>query len=213
MISIETYQNDPEWASIKEKVIACGGDRPEVFGSVNYGGYLLQQNPLEFASLICFLKKQGPFNYYVEIGSASGGNLRFIHENVGFHKAISFDDLMHPYSVHQGGNSWHFAEKLTRYVGDSNRPEAAELLKRWSNGRSIDCAFIDGDHSVSGVLKDFQMLKPHLTKRSLLIFHDTHSIPDIRQATNTLIEKGEMKPIAHFVADQNTCGIMVAQVL
>jgi hypothetical protein len=210
MISIETYKNDPEWGSIKEKVITCGGDRPEVFGSVNYGGYLLQQNPIEFASLVYFLKKQGPFNCYVEVGSASGGNLRFIHENVGFHSAFSFDDMMHPHSVHQAGNSWGFGEKLVRYVGDSHRPDASQMFSRWISGRVIDIAFIDGDHSLNGVMQDFAMLRPFMSARSLVIFHDTKSIPDIGIATRTLIESNRINPVAHFVADQNACGIMVA---
>lgn len=212
MIQITDYQGNHEWENLKRKVIECGSDDPEVFGGVNHGGYLLQQNPSEFASLIFFLKKQGPFNYYVEIGSASGGNLRFVYENVGFHKAISFDDMMHPHAVHQAGNSWHFAERLTKYVGDSHRDEASKLLERWLSGRVIDCAFIDGDHSVDGVLKDFAMLRPHLNSRSLLIFHDTHSIPDIRLATTILIDRREIHPVAHFVANTNTCGIMVAQI-
>lgn len=212
MIHIKDYESDPHWVELRDKVILCGGDNPKVFGGTNYGGYLLQQNPSEFASLVMLLKKQGPFNYYVEIGSASGGNLRFIFENVGFYKAISFDDCMHRHSVHQSGNWWHFSEKLTRYVGDSHRQDASNLLSRWIDGRVIDCAFIDGDHSVDGVLKDFSMLRPHLTARSLVIFHDTHSIPDIKIATDTLIQKGEIEPIAHFVAEDKPCGIMVARV-
>lgn len=213
MIQIKDYENDPQWIELREKVLTCGCDNPKVFGGTNYGGYLLQQNPSEFASLVMFLKKNGPFNYYVEIGSASGGNLRFIFENVGFYRAMSFDDMMHPHSVHQAGNSWHFSERLTRYIGDSHREDASKLLSRWIEGKTIDCAFIDGDHSVDGVIQDFTMIRPHLTARSFVIFHDTMSIPDIGIATRTLIESKKIKPVAHFLAETNTCGIMVARVI
>jgi len=211
MVTLNDLKEAPEYLSLKEKVKSCGCDDPDVFGDSCYGGYLLQQNAEEFAALIYFLKKQGPFNNYVEIGSASGGNLRFIFENVGFYRAFSFDDLMHPHAVHQPGNSWRFGERLTRYIGDSHHIEAEKMLSRWLNKQVIDCVFIDGDHSLSGVLQDYDMVKPHLTARSLLIFHDTHSIPDIGIATKHLIEGNEIKPLAHFVAELNRCGILVAQ--
>lgn len=211
MIQVKDFINQEKWLKLRDKVIEAGGDNPAVFGGSNYGGYLLQQNPTEFSALVYLLQKQGPFNYYVEIGSASGGNLRFIYENAGFNKALTFDDMMHPHAVHQASNSWHFAERITRYVGDSHRPEASQLLSRWLDGCVIDCAFIDGDHSVTGVLQDFAMLKPHFSARSLIIFHDTQSIPDIGVATRSLIEKGEITPVAHFIEEKNPCGIMVAR--
>ena len=211
MIDLSLYENDPQYIELKNKVIECGGDRIEVFGGSNYGGYLLQQNPNEFAGLAYYLQKQGPFNVYVEIGSASGGNIRFIYENIGFHEALSFDDNMHPHTIHQGSNSWHFGDKLTRYVGNSHHPEATQMLKRWLNGKIIDCVFIDGDHSLKGVLEDFKMLEPHFSARTLIIFHDTHSIPDIGQAVKQLQDQNKITPVAHFVEKTKTCGIMVAK--
>ena len=211
MITLQELKEIPEWKDLKTKVEACGCDDPAVFGGNNYGGYLLQQNSEEFSALVYFLKKQGPFNTYVEIGSASGGNLRFIYENVGFYRAFTFDDMMHPHAVHQPGNSWHFGERVTRYIGDSHHHAASEMFSKWLDGRVIDCIFIDGDHSLQGVLKDYEMVKPYLTARSLVIFHDTQSIPDIGIATKQLIESGEIDPVAHFIAEKNSCGIMVAK--
>jgi hypothetical protein len=211
VITLADLKEKPEWLELKNKVESCGCDDPSVFGGSNYGGYLLQQNAEEFSGLVYFLKNEGPFNIYVEIGSASGGNLRFIYENVGFHRAFSFDDRMHPHAVHQPSNSWHFGERVIRYAGDSHHPAASNMFSKWLDGRVIDCIFIDGDHSVVGVIQDYKMVRPHLTSRSLLIFHDTHSIPDIGIATKDLIESGEIQPVAHFVSENKPCGIMVAK--
>lgn len=211
MVELSSYMGDTQFMELKRKVIEVGGDNPEVFGSHNYGGYLLQQNPDEFAGLVKFLKGQGPFNVYVEIGSASGGNLRFVYENVGFKSALSMDDNMHPDAVHQHSNSWHFGERLTRYVGDSHRPEAARMLNKWLDGRMIDCAFIDGDHRLDGIMQDYEMLRPYLTPRSLVILHDTVSIPDIGEAVRRLSSRGLITPVAHFAAHYKTCGIMVVR--
>lgn len=212
MITIQDYAEKDEWVALQKKIAECGTDCPKVFGGNSYGGYLLQQNTLEFASLVYFLQKQGPFNVYVEIGSASGGNLRFIHENVGFHTAFAFDDMAHPHAKHQTDNSAGFTEKLTRFMGNSHTKEAQAAFEDWIKGKTIDCAFIDGDHSEDGVTQDFEMLRPYLTGRSLLIFHDTHSVADIGRFTKKMIAAGKITPVAHFAAAQNTCGIMVATI-
>jgi predicted O-methyltransferase YrrM len=48
---------------------------------------------------------------------------------------------------------------------------SAEAAARWA--LPIDLLFIDGDHTFQGVKQDFELFKPWLTERSLVVFHDS----------------------------------------
>jgi len=193
------------WNTLVTEIRSIGIDSPAVFGCGNFGGYLIQQNAEEYASLICLMKQYGPFKNYLEIGAASGGNLRFIHENVGFARAISFDDCSHPHSTFQDENSKSFSNKLTRFIGDSHSYEASHTLEVWVKNDKIDFAFIDGDHSALGVLQDFNMVLPYLADNALVVFHDTISIGV------SIEHMPKLKPKAHFVSKHNPCGILVCE--
>jgi len=196
------------WNTLVEEIRSRGIDSPAVFGQGNFGGYLIQQNAEEFASLICVMKQYGPFKNYLEIGAASGGNLRFIYENVGFGRVISFDDRGHSHSVFQDENSKEFSDKLTRFIGDSHSHEALLTLQKWVNGDKIDFAFIDGDHSSIGVLQDFDMVFPYLADNALVAFHDTIAVPSLGKSLEQI---STLKPKAHFVSKYKPCGILVCE--
>ena len=64
----------------------------------------MQQNVHEFASLVKLLRnyfKDNEIKHYLEIGSASGGNLRFMYENLGFRYVTSLDDGQHTEAIDQ----------------------------------------------------------------------------------------------------------------
>ena len=81
-----------------ERILNSGSDNVKYFGGEFQGGYKLQQNVHEFASLVKLLRnyfKDNEIKHYLEIGSASGGNLRFMYENLGFRYVTSLDDGQH----------------------------------------------------------------------------------------------------------------------
>lgn len=63
-------------------------------------------------------------------------------------------------------------DRVRVHVGDSPRLLAAmrtELL----NAGGVDLAFIDGDHTIPGVVRDFWAIEPALAPGAIVVFHDT----------------------------------------
>lgn len=200
---------------IYKRIIEVGNDAPEIFGAKDsfFGGYLLQQNPDEYADLICYLKGYWPLFTFCEVGAGSGGNFRFIMENVGFRTGISMDDGQHPYADKQKENFANIQQPFHIFRGNSHSHEAAQFLYNMSNLRCpyINCAFIDGDHSYSGVKQDFFLLMPYLLSNALVIFHDIVAVPELRQAMDDIIAIGLLTPDKEFIGPGSNIGIAVCR--
>ena len=180
------------------------------------GGYLLQQNPQELAALVAYLKQRpNGLGTYVEIGTASGGTLRFLYEELKAERLLSIDNGEHEHAGYQRENLAGIL--LTRFVGDSHGQEAREALKAWASGEAVvDVAFIDGDHSREGLLQDFHLVRPYLTPNAIVILHDTTAVPAVADALRQLLQERRVTVIANFVAPDNAppaFGITVCEVL
>jgi len=171
------------------------------------GGYLLQQNPHELASLVTFLKHARPrgLGTYVEIGTASGGTLRFLHEELPSERLLSIDDGEHPHAKYRGENLRGIPEgKLSVFYGDSHGEKAREALRDWTLGEAvIDVAFI-GDHSKAGLIQDFYLVLPYLKPDALVILHDTAAVSAVAEALTQLLEERLVYVIANFIAPKDT---------
>ena len=55
-----------------------------------------------------------------------------------------------------------------------------------SLNKTLDYAFIDGDHTYAGTMNYFKMLKKHINENSILIFHDIHWSKEMDKAWNEL---------------------------
>lgn len=214
MKNLSDYKMHPRFVSARQAILDAGSDHVGVFGGEKEGGYHVQQNPDEFAALICLLSDRcKPFGVYGEIGTAAGGNLRLIYELIGFDHAIVLDDGRHPKHKHFADNTKEFGVQLDIHIGDSHAPEALKFLSgymdRQGNGKPVfDAVFIDGDHSYEGVKKDIELVSPYCAPATLLIFHDTVCCPGVYQAFQELPNK-----IAEFVGENQKLGIGVARFL
>lgn len=56
--------------------------------------------------------------------------------------------------------------------GDSHAASSLEQIKQLLAGRAIDFLFIDGDHTYTGALQDYQMYKSLVRSGGLIAFHD-----------------------------------------
>lgn len=175
------------FAETVQRIREAGCDSLQHFGNgyTREGGYSLQQNPDEIAALLHLLQERIGVTrdilrpVYLEIGSASGGTLRLLQETVGFNVLLSMDNHGHHRWVEQEEN-WR-ALSVQVFVGDSHSNEAkAWLDERLSRVPTI--AFIDGDHSYTGVTQDVQLVRPHLASGSLMIFHDTVVCDGVKRA-------------------------------
>lgn len=208
MQTLADYQNHPRFALLRETVEKAGSDATWMFGGTHDGGYYIQQNPDEFAALLCLLLNRcRPINLYGEIGVAAGGTTRLIHVTLGFNHAILIDDGRHPKHRHTADN----LKSLTfdMMIGDSHGAEVkADLANVMGKWIGFDVVFIDGDHSYEGVVQDIELVKPYCSPATLLIFHDTVCCPGVKQMW---AEMPAERKVAEFVGTDKQLGIGVAR--
>lgn len=217
----------PRFGELVQRIREKGTDSLAHFqnGYTHEGGYSLQQNPDEFAALIqLFRERAGLFwiergvvrPLYLEIGSASGGSLRLLHEIVGFDFMWSIDNHGHHRWVEQEEN-WR-GLGVDAFVGDSHGPEAAQwLAKQYEEhagrlfaAKTPTFAFIDGDHSYEGCAADVQLVRPHLASGSLIIFHDTVACDGVKRAFEETTAWARL--VANYVGSSRPLGIGVLEV-
>jgi predicted O-methyltransferase YrrM len=115
-----------------------------------------------------------------ECGTASGGNLFLLTRFSDEDSIIISVDL--PGGKFGGGYpSWKipfyksfasYNQKIILIRDDSHKISTLESLKEVLNNRKIDVAYIDGDHTYSGVKRDFEMYKDLIKPEGLIVFHD-----------------------------------------
>lgn len=193
-------------------VHSVGCHSPEFFSGRTQGGYHLQQNPVEMAHLLTWLQERFPAGVedYLEIGSASGGFIRCIHEVVGFDYGTMIDNGEYQVEL-QPGNIKEFQNKVFRYILDSHSPAAKEVL---GHGK-FDFIFVDGDHSYDGVKQDIDLVIPHADKDTIIGFHDIECphVPGVKQAYDEAIAAGKLVEIKRWVepANRMTFGLSVCR--
>jgi hypothetical protein len=132
--SVEKIQSrQPSFSQVRNDIRRAGTDNLAHFQNEysHEGGLSLQQNPDEFAALICFLKeyseKNGSYTTYMEIGSASGGTCLFLYKEFKFVNVLSLDDGTHPRAAEQKDN-FRDIPGLRQFIGDSHSKAAQEFL-------------------------------------------------------------------------------------
>jgi predicted O-methyltransferase YrrM len=69
-------------------------------------------------------------------------------------------------------------QKLHFLRVDSHRGAALESVRNILAGEQIDCLFIDGDHTYTGVKQDFEMYSPLVRSGGFVAFHDIAEHPN-----------------------------------
>lgn len=133
----------------------------------------------ELSPLISLLKKR-KLNTVVEIGTAKGGTLYTWCKISQPDALIISIDL--PGGPFGGGYTLNDVKKFRKYKKkkqklyflrkDSHKQTTKKELLKILNGRKIDFLMIDGDHSYSGIKKDFQIYSPLVKQNGLIVFHD-----------------------------------------
>lgn len=140
-----------------------------------------------------------PIDYqvkYVEIGCYGGGSASLILQRRNT-KVISID-LGAPIPMETAVNN---VNKLNihnnpySYVkGNSHSPHTIEKLKSFID--EIDVLFIDGDHSVNGVKKDFDIYEKFVKLGGYIVFDDYNDhrySPGVKIAVDSMIKSIEEK--------------------
>jgi cephalosporin hydroxylase len=153
------------------------------------------QYPNQFSKYLCYLS-QCEIRNYVEIGCHKGGTFIITCEYLSrFHKlenCVAVDnwprEIMHDYAEHRTNVS---------YLTNSSCDES--FIKLVSS-KAWDLILIDGDHSYSGVLHDYNAVGPFA---KMIAFHDIKNIfcPGTQQIWQDL-QKQYPKEKLHEWTDQ-----------
>jgi len=191
-------------------IIAMGNDDPNYFGGGFRGGYMIQQNPKEFAALICLLKERGEIENYLEIGIGGAGTIRHICDQLSPKLILGIDDGQHPQAYRQRS---FLPDDAKIFQGDSHSPEARDWLREKLGEAKLDAVLIDGDHSRQGILDDFRLILPHCDADTLIMFHDTSCLATARAALDDLISQKAVEVVADFADGVKPIGISVVKVV
>jgi len=100
-----------------------------------------------------------------------------------------------------------FAPRVKVVTGDSHDPAVKWGIEQILGEEKLDFLFIDGDHSVEGVAKDFYMYKEFVAPGGLIAFHDIqHLGPLVLWKEIKRGEHGEFKTL-EFNSHQHWAGI------
>ena len=121
----------------------------------------------ERAAFFGLLADQRP-QLAIEIGTAEGGSLRRIaHLCPEVH---SFDLVTPAEEVLAGLDNVHV------HTGDSHELVPAFLAELAEQGRNVDFALVDGDHSAAGVQQDMEdLLRSDAVRRTVIVMHDSNN--------------------------------------
>lgn len=101
----------------------------------------------------------------LEVGRAEGGSLRRIAEHAG--EVVSLDLVKPSLDIAALPN-------VTALSGDSHVLLGETLQRIGAEGRSVDFALVDGDHSADGAFRDVKdLLDSDATTTTVIVAHDT----------------------------------------
>lgn len=117
----------------------------------------------------------------VEIGTAKGGTL-FLLTRIAHPDALIVSlDSRHGHDFNRTNEALFRLFPRGKQVlhlirGNSHSPRTLRELQSVLNGAKIDLIFIDGDHTYSGVRRDFINILPLMARNGAMAFHDISAI-------------------------------------
>lgn len=161
--------DDPQFPDIVA-AINRAGLRSKTFGG-DEGPYQIQQNPRELAALVTLARRLGPPRHYLEIGCATAGTTRILHELLGFERVAVID--LGRFRKQAEANLAHVP--YTACWANSATPEAYEYLR--GMGAPFDLVLIDGNHHYNMVAADYALAAEFSHPQTLIALHDIRAMP------------------------------------
>ena len=174
-------------SAVTDAILLAGSDQVDGFQGLYEGGYHIQQVPNELARLASLLSAFSPFSNYLEIGTAAGGTLRFLTEQVQIDRTVVIDNGAHPKFKIWTDQNRKCITNLTEFIGDSHSTEAKDFLQNLNT--TFDLVGIDGDHSAQGVKADWDLIQPYISQGSLVWFHDIVCIDGVKSLWTQLKDR------------------------
>jgi predicted O-methyltransferase YrrM len=138
------------------------------------------QEKSEFASLLEWIARHPQPRAVLEIGTCRGGTFFCWCALAAADATVISLDL--PGGIHGGGYPYwktflyrRFArpkQKIHLLRGDSHEPAMLDAVKKLTPPGGLDFLFIDGDHTLDGVRRDYEMYAPLVKSGGTVVFHD-----------------------------------------
>lgn len=148
----------------------------------------------EIEPLAAWVDQLRPTNV-LEIGSWKGGTT-YLWTQLAYRKVVSIDLPMGPF----GGADAHMddaacaartatlrscigpdEDRLVYILANSQLAATRDAVIAALDGESFDFMFIDGDHTLSAIARDFELYYPLLASGGWIAFHDINDTPWHRQ--------------------------------
>jgi cephalosporin hydroxylase len=135
-----------------------------------------------------WLLSRGPLHYVLEIGTDYGGTAVLWCE-LASDLVISVDLTAGPYGTQElpkdygetrNGKLSATYPHFCGIIADSHKIETAYAVVSLLGDRKLDLLFIDGDHSLAGVSRDYGMYAPLVRPGGVVLFHDINESPLIK---------------------------------
>ena len=137
-----------------------------------------QQVRQEILSLLRLVRDSSP-RRVLEVGGRRGGTIiLFMHVAHPEARLLSLDIAYTPVQVRIASRLSSAEQVVTCWPADSHSPETLRRVQDWLDGEPLDFLFIDGDHSLAGVSRDFDLYAPLVREGGLVALHDI--VPDSR---------------------------------
>lgn len=129
-------------------------------------GFGIQQKQPEFMEFLEYLVSKN-VKTVLEIGCYSFGSTRGFLEIAD--KVTSIDGYQHPnYNIIKA----QYPDKFEFFNLNSQLDSTKKVMEEKFKDNKVDFLFIDGDHSASGSLRDFELYKDLVKEGGIIAFHD-----------------------------------------
>jgi len=192
-------KNIPSITELIEKIEYSGSSDEKFFGyKPQEDGLFLQQDPLEFAQFVHFMAtRYGTADLTLDIGIASGGQTKFLRDYFKCKRTIILDNGEHSMFPH-----WARIKPMVdtmfedEIISDSHTPAVRQRLEKYE--KSLDFAFVDGDHSYRGLRQDIFLVTPLLKEYAVMALHDTAAVGDCKRVHDDLLNSRNFTRLRDF---------------
>jgi cephalosporin hydroxylase len=178
-----------EWLWFRKKTNVLRRQAPKCqtpadhFAILKNCGLATLQKPAEITGLLALLAELRP-ERVCEIGSYDGGTLFLFAQMATPHAHVISLDIEFGFSRRSNfPRLVRAGQTLTCIEADSHAEATRERLRSVLGGAPLDFLFIDGDHTLGGVTRDFELYSPLVRPGGLIAFHDI--VPDFRTRFGT----------------------------
>jgi predicted O-methyltransferase YrrM len=159
--------------------------------------YKIQQKKTEFLWLLDKIRSISNFNgMSMDIGAYDGGS------SAGFSflckKQITLDIVPQRYNPDRFSQHCNYSY----YAANSHLDLVKTKINDILNGTSIDFLFIDGDHTYTGVKKDYEMYQEFVKPSGIIALHDITQHPDGGSHVDQLWKELKVKNKTEEIIDE-----------